>query len=222
MGIGLVRPHIGIGSRIIVVIGQVTEGLVLKIRPGQFPANLIHKAGFGNPVAEIRGVIKVRAIADIPGEGQGTGIDIVDWPVNGVIPGRFTTVPGFAIKATHISCNRPQDFAALVMGKHTHVGVAPVKIIGESAGTLGVASHAIHHMIRLGNSAAKVIAGTGAVDKTMTKTQGGKSQQQGSHATHFYELVIHLCILTQPKNKTITASQTAPVAISDTHRTSLG
>ncbi len=105
--IAFIGTHIGIGTGIVIVVRQITERLILKIGPGQLLTHLIDKARLGDPIAEIRGVIKVRAVADIPGKHQASRVDIVNWPVDGIIPGSFTPLPGFTIETAHILCDWP-------------------------------------------------------------------------------------------------------------------
>ena len=64
------------------------------------------KRGFGNPVAELGCIIKVRAPGNIPGDILLTGCHRVCWPVDRHIPRCHRTLPGFTAKATHITRQR--------------------------------------------------------------------------------------------------------------------
>jgi hypothetical protein len=95
----------------------VTERLVFKVTPVQYPTGTPAEAWLGNPQNQFFGITEVRSVGNVPGESPAAGTERCYRPFSGRIPWR--RVKALTVKTTHIA-RAFHVFAATIMGNNAH------------------------------------------------------------------------------------------------------
>ena len=183
--VGFVGSDGWIGAGVLVVVSERAEWCFLEIVPAQRHTNLILKAGFGDPVFEILGIVVVRTPGDVPRNGEWPAADVGGGPVQWRIPGRCTAIEGFAVEPTYVV--RPAPGATDVVSENAHELIQAIAVDGRRLHTRcgrGVVGFFLQ-------SAERVARG-GIGHQTVTHCRSGNTGHGNGKRCHFYFMIIHI------------------------------